>query len=382
MKKVFLFLFVISSFSLSQVINFDKHTNWIQGSGAFNSYQSDHQYVEFIKSYKVTFTAHNGLRETNGIQDGFAKTHNSSNFGWNLEDNGSSSLSVKIEASEIDGFSFFLRRWEENLNLRYVISLSLNNGVNFAILSTLDNDFFNDSDWKEYIYNAHVKVDSPEYPILIKVEPFLIAPSQGNKSILVDDFSFANPLPVELTVFSASVIDNNIELSWETATEVNNYGFNIERKLETGDWMKIGFVDGHGNSNSLKQYKFDDNTLDIPGKYFYRLKQVDIDGSFEYSESVEIDIELNFPTEFELSQNFPNPFNPTTNIQFSLPETGQVKLVVFNVIGEQVAELVNKNMEAGNHNVKFDASDLNSGIYFYKIEVNGFVQIRKMMFVK
>ena len=186
-------------------------------------------------------------------------------------------------------------------------------------------------------------------------------------------------LPVELTTFSASVVNNSVELSWETATEVNNYGFSVERKPETGDWSELGFVEGSGNSNSPKHYSYTDSEIGT-GKYFYRLKQVDIDGSFEYSDAIEVDMDS--PVKYELSQNFPNPFNPTTSIQFSLPETGKVKLAVYNVIGEQVAVLVNKNMEAGFHNARFDASKLNSGIYIYKLEVNNFTQIRKMMLVK
>ncbi len=186
-------------------------------------------------------------------------------------------------------------------------------------------------------------------------------------------------LPVELTTFSATILKNKVELNWETATEVNNYGFNVERKTEIGDWSEVGFVEGHGNSNSPKHYSFTDNQVNN-GKYYYRLKQIDIDGTFEYSDAIEVD--LSSPGKYELSQNFPNPFNPTTTIQFSVPEAGLVKLTVYNVIGEKVAELVNKNMEAGYHNVQFNAGNLNSGIYIYKIEANNFTKIRKMMLLK
>ena len=201
----------------------------------------------------------------------------------------------------------------------------------------------------------------------------------GDCTIYVDDFDGTPPLPVELTTFSASIVNNKVELNWETATEVNNFGFNVERRPETGNWNKVGFVEGYGNSYSPKHYTFTDSKVST-GKYFYRLKQIDIDGSFEYSDEVEV--HLGTPSEFELSQNYPNPFNPTTNIQFSIPKASKVKLVVFNVIGEQVAELVNKNMEAGYHNVQFNAGNLNSGIYIYKLETDGFVKIRKMMLVK
>lgn len=187
-------------------------------------------------------------------------------------------------------------------------------------------------------------------------------------------------LPVELTTFSANITEKNVNLNWETATEVNNYGFNIERKHESGEWNKLGFVEGHGNSNSPKFYNYKDKSLKISGKYLYRLKQIDIDGSFEYSHNVEINFDV--PIDYSLDQNYPNPFNPTTSIQFTIPADCKVKLSVFNLLGEKVAELANKNFAAGYHRVDFNASNLNSGIYFYSLDSGDFHQIRKMCFLK
>jgi len=192
------------------------------------------------------------------------------------------------------------------------------------------------------------------------------------------------PLPVELSSFSATLKNGNVTLKWRTETEVNNYGFEIERsqmsevKSQT-EWTKLGFVEGNGNSNSPKDYSFIDDDV-LAGKYSYRLKQIDADGNFEYSKIVEVD--LSPPTKFELSQNYPNPFNPTTTIRFSLPQSGNVKLTVYNLLGEQVAELVNGIKEAGVHSVTFDATELNSGIYIYKLEADGVVQSRKMTLIK
>ena len=190
------------------------------------------------------------------------------------------------------------------------------------------------------------------------------------------------PLPVELSSFSASVVGNVVKLNWKTETEVNNYGFEVERfalSAELQAWDKIGFVNGNGNSNSPKDYSFVDDKIS-GGRYSYRLKQIDNDGQFEYSKAIEVD--LGAPKKFELSQNYPNPFNPTTTIRFSLPEAGNVKLTLFNILGQEIKTLVNEFKEAGVHTINFDASELNSGMYIYKIETGTFVQTRKMTLVK
>ncbi len=190
-------------------------------------------------------------------------------------------------------------------------------------------------------------------------------------------------LPVELSSFSASILGSSVKLSWQTATEVNNYGFEVERASLSASplrvWEKIGFVNGNGNSNSPKNYYYEDKNV-TAGKYSYRLKQIDNDGQFEYSKAIEVD--LGAPKKFELSQNYPNPFNPTTTIKFSLPEAGNVKLTLFNILGQEVKTLVNESKESGVHIINFDASDLNSGIYIYKIETGSFTQTRKMTLVK
>lgn len=195
-------------------------------------------------------------------------------------------------------------------------------------------------------------------------------------------FVDGTPLPVELTSFSASVINNGIKLNWRTETEVNNYGFEVQRStfnVQSSSWNVLGFVEGNGNSNSPKEYSFTDK--DIAGeKYYYRLKQIDNDGTYTYSKI--IDIDANKPLNYELDQNYPNPFNPVTTIKFTIPEATKVIVKVFNVLGEEVAELVNRWMEGGTHKVNFDATDLNSGIYLYRIEAGNFVTIKKMTLLK
>lgn len=186
-------------------------------------------------------------------------------------------------------------------------------------------------------------------------------------------------LPVELTSFTAKFKNNVIELNWNTSTEVNNYGFEIERSKDKTDFEKIGFVEGSGNSNSAKNYFFTDEQK-LSGKYFYRLKQLDNDGAFEYSKVVEVDIKQ--LQTFELSQNYPNPFNPTTRISYSIPLDSKVTLLIYEITGEVVKSLVNEYQTAGIYTIDFNAAGLSSGIYFYKITANDFLQIKKMSVIK
>jgi len=188
----------------------------------------------------------------------------------------------------------------------------------------------------------------------------------------------ANPLPVELSSFTAISKSDQILLEWVTKTETNNYGFEIERKL-SGNWQKIGFVEGNGNSNSTKEYSFTDNKLIGGTKFQYRLKQIDNDGRYEYSAFVEVE---NIPTEYALYQNYPNPFNPTTKIRYQLPKESKVVIKIYNILGSEVLELLNKNKEPGIYEVEFNASNLSSGTYIYKISADNFVQTKKMILLK
>ncbi|QKJ99906.1 MAG: T9SS type A sorting domain-containing protein [Ignavibacteriota bacterium] len=190
-------------------------------------------------------------------------------------------------------------------------------------------------------------------------------------------------VPVELTSFTASVIDGNVTLSWSTATETNS-GFEVERSFNGSDFVNVAFVAGNGTSLQIHNYSITDKNL-ADGNYSYRLKQIDFNGDFEYSKI--INVEVTAPVEFSLAQNFPNPFNPSTKITFGLAIDSKVKLSVYNLLGEQVAELLNSNFTAGTHNVSFDASNLNSGVYFYRLDANGidgqnFSSIKKMILAK
>ncbi len=190
--------------------------------------------------------------------------------------------------------------------------------------------------------------------------------------------------PVELTSFTATSEVSNVRLKWQTETETNNSGFQIERlqnyKISTlQNWDIIGFIEGHGTTTEEHEYSFVDENISA-GEYQYRLKQIDYDGSFKFSDMV--DINISQPTEFSLEQNYPNPFNPSTTIQYSIPEGGNVKLKVYNSLGEEVADLIDDYKEAGNYKINFNASELSSGIYFYQLKSKNFLSIKKMILLK
>ncbi len=189
-------------------------------------------------------------------------------------------------------------------------------------------------------------------------------------------------LPVELTSFEAEAKNGAVLLTWSTATEVNNYGFSVLRlrSATENEWEEIAFVNGAGNSNSPKQYSFVDTSTPLSASVSYRLKQVDTDGGFEYSEVISVSASGLAKT--ELFQNNPNPFNPTTQISFNLSTLSNVKVTVFNVLGQKVAELLNSKMEAGNHTVNFNASELTSGAYIYRIDTPNYTKSMKMLLLK
>ena len=163
------------------------------------------------------------------------------------------------------------------------------------------------------------------------------------------------PITCEFTSFAAKVSGKIVNLNWSTATETNNKGFEVQRKLNGTDFVVVGFIQGKGTTTQVQSYSFVDNTAEA-GSYQYRLKQIDLDGSYKYSSVVEVNLN---PTEFNLAQNYPNPFNPSTTISFSLAKESNVNLKVFDLLGQEIISLVNNEfMNAGSYSFKFDASSL------------------------
>jgi hypothetical protein len=220
--------------------------------------------------------------------------------------------------------------------------------------------------------------------------------SQNNEYDYFDGYGSINineainvTLPVELSLFTATLQMNEAILNWRTETEVNNLGFEIERKISFGaqqndddsNWVKIGFVPGHGTTTDAQDYFFlDDISLISSTNLTYRLKQIDFNGNYKYSN--EVLIENILPEYFELKQNYPNPFNPSTSIRYSIGNKQFVVLKVYNILGNEVATLVNEEKPAGSYEVNFDASELTSGVYFYSLSSGNYFETKKLILLR
>ncbi len=218
------------------------------------------------------------------------------------------------------------------------------------------------------------------------------------RGALINDTAYGNlyPIPVELISFNSSVKNNDVTLTWLTATETNNSVFQIERSKKPDArsevWQSIEFISGNGTTTKPHTYSYTDKNLSA-GKYLYRLKQIDFDGTFEYSKTVEA--EILSPNEFILEQNYPNPFNPSTKIRYSIPtpsssiplikernEVGFVTLKVYDILGNEIATLVNEYKPAGSYEVEFNSHQLAGGIYFYQLKTDNFIETKKMVYLK
>ncbi len=195
-------------------------------------------------------------------------------------------------------------------------------------------------------------------------------------------------VPVELTSFTANTGNGNVTLDWETATETNNKGFEIQKASGTvnqriSEFKTIGFIQGNGTTTEESSYHFTDNSP-LQGNSIYRLKQIDFNGTFRIYGPVEVN--FNGVTDYSLSQNYPNPFNPSTIIKYAVPQAGNVEIKIYNLLGSEIVTLVNEYKEAGKYFVEFSTnnlkSNIGSGVYFYTIKAGAFVKTKKMIVLK
>ncbi|MBN2089169.1 PKD domain-containing protein [candidate division KSB1 bacterium] len=247
-----------------------------------------------------------------------------------------------------------------------------------------------EGDFLEVIDEPVLSGDWVEFPFpavaarYIKVEIVKSTKQQWSQVAEIQMNTVPAPTPVELALFDVKNKETKVEVNWVTSSESNNYGFEIHRRSGRNSYEVIGFIPGNGTTNEMHRYQFLDEKLE-PGKYYYRLKQVDLDGSF--SLSVEKNITIMGAKKYELSQNFPNPFNPETTIQYYTGEAGDVSITIHNMLGQEITKLVNKYHEVGTHRVVWngtnqDGSAVASGRYLFKISANDFQEVKSMTLIR
>ena len=242
------------------------------------------------------------------------------------------------------------------------------------------------SDWvKEEILLSSFNLTNVKFQFQLKTDQSLTRDGWYLDDIGVIYYTL---IPVELNSFTAKTGDESVVLNWQTATETNNKGFEIQRAAGTvsqhnAQFKTIGFIQGNGTTTELSRYNFTDNSP-VQGKSIYRLKQIDFNGTFRIYGPVEADYQG--VIDYSLSQNYPNPFNPSTIINYALPQAGNVEIKIYNLLGAEVATLVNEYKEAGKYSVEFStdnlANKIGSGVYFYSIKTGSFVKTMKMMLIR
>jgi hypothetical protein len=230
-------------------------------------------------------------------------------------------------------------------------------------------------DFNAYYHSVNDLIIHFNQPYYLKMSKLSI----GTVATLAD---LTEIVPVELLAFTASVRNSEVELLWSTATELNNLGFEIECSIDGQDnFVTVGFVDGKGSSTEINYYSFTDNPqVSGVNQLYYRLKQVDFDGTFSYSDVVNVSYDV--PAEFVLSQNYPNPFNPSTRISYFVPKESFVSIKVYDFLGREVTTLVNETKSTGSYELSFDASSLPSGTYFYTLIADNYSSTKKMILIK
>jgi len=218
--------------------------------------------------------------------------------------------------------------------------------------------------WEELVfdYSAHIGVNVATLTI---IPDHVNDPRTWSSTNYFDNISFNAIIPVELTSFTGSYVGRYVELNWVTATEVNNWGFEIQRSSDNSSFATVGFIEGKGTTTEENHYSYVDRNVESRINYYYRLKQIDYNGTYSFSDVINLGKSL--PSTIVLDQNYPNPFNPSTTISFALPVKSNVSLDVYNLVGQKLMTLVNGNLEEGNYNYNIDASNLSSGIYVYSL---------------
>jgi murein tripeptide amidase MpaA len=394
----------------TEVVNYPWDT-WTSGYPDYVSHADDSWYQFISHLYADTCQAHAPSNYMNGYNDGITNggewyviNHGRQDYmNWYMK---SREVTIEISDTKLLPPSQLPAHWEYNkrsfLNyiesifygVRGIVTDTADHQLN-AIVKILNHDTLHSEIRTDSLNGNYHRMLAPgTYSLNFSAEGYY---PQTISNVVVNNFQTTilnvelvpNFVPVELISFTAEVVNNEVKLSWQTATETNNSGFEILRCAQNDRvWRVIGFANGYGTTTESKSYLFNDESV-ISGSYDYRLKQIDFDGTFTYSAFVEV--EVTAPNAFSLEQNYPNPFNPSTKIKFTIPqtviasETKQsqfVTLKVYDILGNEIATLVNEEKTAGSYEVEFDGSDLTSGIYFYQLIAGQFSETKKMILLK
>jgi photosystem II stability/assembly factor-like uncharacterized protein len=268
-------------------------------------------------------------------------------------------------------------KWVKETSVAYLV---VSSSSETKCLKTTDNG----SNWMQYTFPSGAS-DITHIDLLYNnlsetgSEAYIFASNKSGNIYSLHE----SPMPVKLYSFTYLVSGRNNTLKWVTLEELNNSGFEVYRISEPqnqNNWKELGFIKGKGTTNNPTYYNFEDKNLST-GKYHYRLKQIDYNGNFEYFD-LDGKVEISNPVKFELAQNYPNPFNPSTKISYSIPQNGFVTVKVYDITGKEIAALVNENKNAGYYDVTFSNTQLSAGVYIYKLKINDFTSIKKMLLIK
>ena len=399
----------------TEVVNYP----WDTWTNEYPDYVShaDESWYQFISHlYADTCQAYSPSNYMNGYDDGITNGgawyvihHGRQDYmNWFMK---SREVTIEISDTKLLPASQLPAHWEYNKRsfLNYIESIFY--GVRGIVTDTLDHPLnANVKVLNHDTLNSAVRTDSINGNYHRMLAPGVYSfqfSAEGHYSkifnnVVVNNFQTTvlnvqlvpNIIPVELILFTAETNGNDVELKWQTATEKNNSGFEIERTSphpspyqgegvstwrDGRGWEIIGFVQGNGTTTEPKSYSFTDENVNT-GSYKYRLKQIDFDGTFTYSDILEIEIAS--PSEISLEQNYPNPFNPTTSIQYAISSRQFVTLKIYDILGNEIATLVNEEKSAGSYEIKFTVEGLSSGIYFYRLQAQDLTLIKKMLILK
>jgi hypothetical protein len=326
-------------------------------------------------------------RVTGGRQDFFTYFHHGREVTIEISNTKTPNASLLPAFWYYNKESFLDFMENTNYGIRGMVTDTLGNPVK-AKIEIASHDFDNSEVYSDSLTGAYYRmIAAGTYTITFSAENYF---SQTITDVHVINFQSTElniqlvptPTPVEFVSFTSVNKENGIELIWNTSTETNNRGFEVQRlevRNQGSEWEKIGFTKGNGTTTLNHNYSYIDENL-APGKYLYRLKQIDFSGSFEYSNIVEA--QVNNPGQFVLEQNYPNPFNPATSIEYRVPVNGFVTLKIYDALGNEVASLVNEEKQAGNYLVNFEGRNLASGIYFCKMKAGAFSSVKKLVLLK